>query len=442
MTKSALDVLDELESVGGRLKKEAILNREKSNEVLQKIFYAAGNPYLVFFVNKFTRQLPLNEVRTPKHLDSNMVGFIQFLFSLSRREITGNSARGAVESFLGRSTAQEQKWMERILLKNLRCGVQDSTIKKTWPNLIPRFQVQLANLLEVATNAEKTKVEGIVDRLEYPVGFEPKLDGFRLVTMKTEGDVKLFTRNGNALDNFPELKKVLEAADYDNFVLDGEIFGTDFNQTSSVVLSEKNLKDETLLNYYAFDAVPTADWVSQECKIPFKERRKVLHELISKIASDRVQAVVGRDVESDEEMIELYNEYLADGWEGGMVKDLEGLYMHKRSDSILKMKPVSTHEGVITGWYEGKSGAKWEGLFGGFNLLLPNGVTTRVGNGFSDALKNQIFNDGPNSYKGRVAEAEGQLLTEDGKIRFPRFKRFRDIRDVDPSVAALVDQVK
>jgi len=442
MTKSVLDVLDELESVGGRLKKEAILNREKDNEVLQKILYLVENPYVVFFVNKFTRQAPVVEVRTPAHVDSNMVGFYQFLLSLSRRESTGNAARGALESFLASSTPQEQKWMERVVLKNLRCGVQVGTIKKTWPDLVPEFEVQLANLLKVKTDKENKHVVEILTKVKYPVGFEPKLDGFRLVAMKRSGEVKLFTRNGSPVLNLPLLAKVLEEARYDDFVLDGEIFGTDFDLTSSVMLSDKNLKDETQLSYYVFDAIPVADWISQKCGLTFKERRSKLAEILMNIEHNRVQAVLGKDVESDAEMIEMYENFLSEGWEGGMVKDLDGLYNHKRSDSIMKLKPFSTHDGVITGWYEGHSGSKWEGLFGGFYVLLTNGVTTKVGGGFKEAQRHEFFSNGPSSYKGKIAEVEGQLLTSDGKIRFPRFKRFRSVNDVDKAVTALVDQVK
>lgn len=442
MTKSALDVLDELEAVGGRLKKEAILNREKNNEVLQKVFYAVGNPYLVFFVNKFSRQTSTAVDHTPEQIDENVAGFIALLLSLSRREITGNAARLAVEGFLAHSTAQEQKWMERILLKNLRCGVQDSTVGKTWPDLLPSFSVQLAHVLQMTLDKENKHVTSVDTPLTYPICFEPKLDGFRLVAMKLGGVVKLFTRNGNELDTLPELAKILEAAVYDDFVLDGEIFGTDWSVSASVVLSEKNLKDETLLNYYVFDAVPSMDWTKQECSIPYEERRKKLSEILTAIRNPRIQPVLGKDVESEAEMIELYEHFLAEGWEGGMVKELTGTYDFKRSSSILKMKPISTHEGVVTGWYEGKSNSKFEGLFGGFNVLLPNGVTTRVGGGFKEVQRQEFFDNGPNSYKGRIVEVAGQLLTDDGKIRFPRFKRFRDVRDVDPAVQALVEQVK
>lgn len=93
------------------------------------------------------------------------------------------------------------------------------------------------------------------------------------------------------------------------------------------------------------------------------------------------------------------------------------------------------------GHYEGRRGTKREGLFSGFQVVLPNGVVTRVGGGFDDKLKASIQLEGPDGYIGRIVEIEAQPdplttdgLTYDGKARFPVFTRFRDPSDVDPKV--------
>lgn len=123
-----------------------------------------------------------------------------------------------------------------------------------------------------------------------------------------------------------------------------------------------------------------------------------------------------------------------------MVKDLKSKYSFKRSDSVLKLKPVTTYEGVVVSSYEGRRGSKREGLWGGFEVVLPNGVVTRVGSGFTDKLKAEI-NLNEESWIGKVVELEGQPdplthdgLTKDGKVRFPVYIRTRDFSDVDPKV--------
>ena len=131
----------------------------------------------------------------------------------------------------------------------------------------------------------------------------------------------------------------------------------------------------------------------------------------------------------------FYAECLDEGYEGVMLKDMAAPYRWKRSDAILKMKPVATEEGVITSWYEAKESTKRAGQFGGFVVLTPNGVTTRVGGGYSDDLKSKIFSEGPDTYVGRIAEVEHQPpATPSGAMRFPVFSRFRDVSDVDPKI--------
>jgi hypothetical protein len=118
-----------------------------------------------------------------------------------------------------------------------------------------------------------------------------------------------------------------------------------------------------------------------------------------------------------------------------MLKRLDTPYQWKRTDAILKMKPVATEEGVIVGWHLSPEKTKRAGQFGGFHVLTKNGVVTKVGGGYTDALKKQIQTEGPDTYIGRIAEVEHQPpFTNDGKLRFPVFSRFRDPADVDPAV--------
>ena len=135
------------------------------------------------------------------------------------------------------------------------------------------------------------------------------------------------------------------------------------------------------------------------------------------------------------ELRQFYNECLAEGYEGVMLKRLDTPYQWKRTDAILKLKPVATEEGVIVGWHLSPEKTKRAGQFGGFHVLTKNGVVTKVGGGYTDALKKQIQTEGPDTYIGRIAEVEHQPpFTNDGKLRFPVFSRFRDPSDVDPAV--------
>jgi DNA ligase-1 len=364
---------------------------------------------------------------------------------LSTRAVTGNAAKDLVVNLFTDMTVTQQKWCQRILLKNLRCGVQSTTVNKVWPGAIVGFSVQLAETL--STRYEDGKGIIIEDPVIYPVRVEPKLDGLRCVAVKHNGEVTMFTRNGTVLETLPRIKSLLEGAPWDDFVLDGEAMGETWNDSASVVMSHKKGKDDSKMIFHVFDALHFTDWHDQESRLDLEDRVELVEELVEQVGSPAVVQVPGRIVNNQEELLEAYMADTDAGYEGIMLKDLVAPYLFKRSSNIRKMKPVMTHELVICGHYEGRRGSKREGLFGGFNAMASNGIVTRVGSGFTDKLKSEIQLN-PESYLGKIIECECQPdpstsdgLTTDGKLRFPIFCRFRDERDVDQKLVKIRDTI-
>jgi ATP-dependent DNA ligase len=443
---SVIDILELLESDNSRLFKEDVLESNNDNELLRRIFQIVGDPYTNFYVSKF---------RVPKeqshHEEDDFVveSFLKMLTEeLATRAVTGNSAKGAVEQFFLTLDARQAKWCTRILLKNLRCGVQAATVNKVWPGTIVGFSVQLAETLKTQHDPQVGIV--IKDRIKYPVRVEPKLDGLRCVAVKHNGEVSLFTRSGSVIDTLPRIKDLLEAAPWDDFVLDGEVMGKDWNESASVVMSRKSNKDDSNMIFHVFDAMPFVDWRDQDSNITLEQRVELLEELVGMIDQPfgGVVTVRGVIVNDQRELLEHYSRFNDEGYEGAMVKDMASPYIFKRTEAVRKLKPIATYEGVVVGNYLGTRGSRREDLWGGFIVLLPNGVMTRVGGGFNDKLKAEINMD-PKSWVGRIVEVEGQPdpatadgLTKDGKIRFPVFIRERDPRDVDPRVVAAYRKFK
>jgi ATP-dependent DNA ligase len=271
---------------------------------------------------------------------------------------------------------------------------------------------------------------------------EPKLDGLRCIAIKKDGVVTMFTRSGSPIETLPTIKAALEAASWDNFVLDGEAMGRDWNESASVVMSHKTAKDDSGMVYNVFDAMVFDDWKDQANDADLLSRVDLVKELVEQVGSDHVVHVGGITAKDQDQLLKFYGKCIESGYEGIMVKKLASPYIFKRSDSVLKLKPVTTYEGVIVGHYEGNRGSKREGLWGGFQVVMPNGVVTKVGGGYNDKIRAEISID-PDSWIGKIIEVEGQPdpltadgLTADGKVRFPVFIRERDPRDVDPKVIA------
>jgi DNA ligase 1 len=441
---SIIDVLEKLESDNSRLFKEELLEVYNDDLLLKRVFTVVGDPYTNFYINKFKAPKPLEKSTVSDN--GAIMAFIEMLHEkLSTRQVTGNAAKRLVESFFEGIDARQAKWCQRILLKNLRCGVQSSTVNKVWPGAITKFSVQLAESL--TTRHENGKGIIIEDNVNYPIRVEPKLDGLRCIAVKHEGTVTMFTRSGNVLETLPKIKLALEKAQWDEFVLDGEIMGESWNESASIVMSHKKGKDDSSMIFHVFDAMPFIDWQDQVSELTLTNRVALVGELVTKCDNPVVKQVPGRLVKNQEELLGMYASETSAGFEGVMLKDLDALYLFKRSSNIKKLKPTMTFEGVVIGHYEGNRGTKREGLWGGFEVKLPNNIVTRVGGGFTDKLKSEINLD-PDVWIGRVVEVEGQPdpltgdgLTSDGKIRFPVFIRERDIRDVDQNLLRIKDSI-
>ena len=197
-------------------------------------------------------------------------------------------------------------------------------------------------------------------------------------------------------------------------------------------MTTKSANIETL--FHVFDCVPLADWQAQKSELHYRARLLDLHTIIGDTTGTPFRYVKATMANNEEELRAFYEECLDENYEGVMLKDLMAVYKWKRSAAILKLKPVATEEGVVVGWYQAGKATKRAGQFGGFRVLTPNGVVTRVGGGYTDRLKAEV-NANPDSYIGRIAECEHQPpFTNTGAMRFPVFCRFRDASDVDPKV--------
>jgi len=450
MERTVIDILEELESTSGGNAKRAILEAARGNDLLKRVFVGAQDPYTVYYVNKF--KIPAPGSARPGGSDVVVERFIAHVLPrLSAREVTGNEAKALVEHEFGKMTRLEQKWMQRVLIHNLRCGVQESTVNKVWPGTLMGFKVALAATLK----SEFVRGEGIrlMESVSYPIRVEPKLDGLRCIAVKRAGEVTLYTRNGTVLETLPRIKQSLQTAAYDDVVLDGEAMGEDWNESASVLMSSKTRKDDSRIVYNVFDAIPVDDWIAQETQLTLAQRCLLAHEAVLATLDFEgrpcVRQVPHAIVNNEEELRDYFSRCMDEGHEGVMLKAPGAVYEWDRSRSIMKLKPCATFEGTVVSWYEGRRGTKREGQFGGFEVLLPNGITTSVGGGFSDVLRAQIQLEDPSSWIGRIVECEAQPdpatkdgLTVAGKMRFPVFIRERSPADVDPAIVAAYDAWK
>ena len=428
---NTIEILEKLESDNSRLFKEALLREHKDNETLRRVLVMAADPWKNWGVAKYDK---VDFFGSHGHEDAMLDAFMDLLDLLNDRKMTGSKARGAVEGSISAFDDLGKKWAERLLLRNLRCGVSATTINKIWPGSVVPFAVALADTLTtVGVNGDFT----ITDPIKYPVRVEAKLDGLRLIAVKQHGEVSMFTRSGTPIETLPRIKAAIEALPADDFVLDGEAMAASWEDSASVMMSSKTKKDDSEMLYHIFDCVRFEDWQAQKSETHYRARLLDISMIVGDVQGTPFRYVKSTLAANETELREFYAQCLDEGYEGVMLKDTAAPYRWKRSDAILKLKPVCTVDLVIVGHYDGNIGSKHEGHWGGFKAMAANGVVTNIGGGFNDKVRAEIKATGPAAFIGRIIECEYQPdpltsdgFTSDGKLRFPVFSRFRDIDDV------------
>ena len=415
-------IIQELQSDNSRLFKEAIIRRESdaANEELFQGIILALDGFRTFGI----QQVPFAEN------DGNGLNpaiFYETLKRMESRVLTGNEMRDAVDDLCNQATMEQwNSWYRRILIKDLRCGVTQRTINKHSRYKVPVFECMLAD------DSKKHGKKMIGD-----VIVEPKLDGVRVIAIcdLDKREVKLFSRNGKELINFPEinmqLSGVLSQMSH-SIVFDGEVVSGNFQKLMREIHRKGSAEtNDAVLNL--FDCIPFKDFKEGICRSNILERKSTLerYQFGSKI---RLVEYVKIDLSSKEghKRFLEYNKLSIDkGFEGIMVKPQVGVYECKRSSLWLKVKPFIEVSLVVkdfedgTGRNSGKLGA-----------LICEGeddgrlIRTNVGTGFSD-LDRVTFWKYRNNILGQIVEIRADAITqnknsvEEWSLRFPRFLRFR-----------------
>lgn len=423
-------VIDNLESVSGRLDKEAIVleQAKQGNSEFFEGVRLALDCMVTFGIKK-----------VPEKTDADGPGLEWDSFSLVltgfvNRSITGNLARDTINNMMKTATrAQWNSWYRRILIKDLRCGVSEKTINKMveneWPNfVVPVFSCQLAH--DSANHDSKVAGKKLI---------EVKLDGVRVITVvHPDGRVDQFSRNGKELVNFPTVKDQLSRV-ADTFtepmVLDGEIMSSSFQDLMKHVHRKSDAKtDDAVLNL--FDAMPLADFEAGICKTKQSVRSDYIQKWVTAHEAQLPNVAVLGHEEVDLDTDEGQKQYrainaraIAGGYEGIMIKDPDADYRCKRSVAWLKLKPFIEVSLEVTAVEEGTG--KNVGRLG---ALVCSGtddgkdITVNVGSGLSDDQRIEFW-DLRNEVIGNVVEVRADAITQnqDGtySLRFPRFLRFR-----------------
>lgn len=381
--------------------------------------------------------------------DLPFLDFIDLTRKLRNRELTGHAARDAIEEAAQSSGVDVWNYFyRRILLRDMKIGVTSTLVNSVLKTiggealdyLVPKFQCQLA----VDSKGHPKKMAG-------KKFIDVKLDGARMLTVldKEAGEVSMFSRNGIEQFNFPHIRDALKQMLphlQDSIVLDGEILSDTFQN----LMSQFQRKDATTVDMKLglFDIIPMREFLTGESKMTQTARHEMLVELqtsgaLRQFCGDSVYVIPKLTVDLDtpegqKEMREFFDDAVAAGFEGIMIKCPKAGYKGSKGSNWMKWKPTISVTLKVVGVEEGEPESKYEGMLG--KLICEgadevDGETIRIktacGSGITDEQR-KLWWDDHSLIMNYLVEIEADAATqsqdaEDGvySLRFPRFKGVR-----------------
>jgi ATP-dependent DNA ligase len=313
---------------------------------------------------------------------------LQNLYYLSSREVTGNAAIAHLRAILSGLTPDDAKVIERIIEKDLKCGVQVSTANAVWGGLIKEYPVMLCSPYE----------QKLVDKIKFPAYAQLKMDGMRFNAIVRDGKCEFRSRNGKEILLLGNLEQefIALAGDVD-CVFDGELMvmhpdDIQFmdRQTGNGILNKANkgtisVKEAAMVHATVWDVIPFAYFTDGYCPVPYSKRFASLELLLQKQPSKdkKIWLVTSDIVQTMEEAQTIFEGYLAQGLEGIILKDGSGEWEDKRAKHQIKFKGELECDLKIVAVEEGTG--KYAGMLGAVVCESSDGIIkVNVGSGFND----------------------------------------------------------
>jgi DNA ligase-1 len=416
------DFVTEITTSNSKKHKQDVLQKYKDDSVVHRYLKIAFDPYAVYGIStkKLHKSVPATSI----------IGIhsIFELFTYLTQHNTGtDQIVGLCQDFLDGVAACDREsadLLEKLICKDLSIGCEAKTINSVIPGLIPTFEVQLAQKYF----EKPERVEGKT------FAITTKIDGGRIIALKENGQVSFYTRAGQKYEGLVDLEQEMLEKFPDNVCLDGEITLLSRGNLSSKEAYKETMKivrtkdkEKHGIKMQVFDYMTAEDFKLQQCDQPYRLRRAYVDQLFNMIDFRYFELLPLLYVGSNTELIPtILDDEIANGEEGIMINIYDAPYEFKRTNNLLKVKKMQTMDLEIIGFEEGEG--RLAGTLGAVLVRYKNNNVVKVGSGFSDTLRKEIWQN-RDSHLGAICEIQyfEETTNADGgeSLRFPVFKDFR-----------------
>lgn len=265
-----------------------------------------------------------------------------------------------------------------------------------------------------------------------------KIDGLRALIYMEDGE--LHTSSRGAMNYDAAMSDILNNEQLINLfknnpglILDGECYhhGYSLQKLNSIARTQKTAVDYDVLQFYWYDIVDTnatfdERWafmqdIKDQLNLTFDPEREF------KDGELRIQFVPQIEVTGWDNMMELHNQYVSEGWEGLVIRDPSKIYRpNGRTNDMIKIKKYSDMEVLVIGYELGLRGS--EDMT--FRCIMPD-KTEFLAKPFGDrAVKEEYVANFESNYKNQIATVKYFYLSDTGVPLQPMLKCFRLIEDM------------
>ena len=357
----------------------------------------------------------------------------EYLTSLSRTR-DKEQRYSIMSKIIKDCTAEEQKWIISIILKDLKIGLSYESFFKHFDLRavdIYNSTSSLISVCEYLSNPKSQKYSQIFYQIFSPIKpmlvarmtldnimktfqgvkvlVETKFDGERIQCHLHENEVQFFTRKGVDYTTIygPKFSHLIKTSiNAKSAILDGEIVVYDkINKRyapfgDNKTIAKEEVETDKCLVYQIFDIIyltsPNGQIYSLN-NVILSDRKKILSKIVTPVPN-KIEVVLGVEVNSIDEIMAQFNLALQRAEEGIVIKRLDSIYKpDKRCPDWVKMKCdyidtiVDTLDLIIIGGYYGEG--KRINLSNPFSQSIPNSININNINNSNIDINQDFYSD-------------------------------------------------
>ena len=409
-----LQMIESLASLSSTKQKQELLGSFSNLPVLKRVFTMALDKVTYSYG---IRQLPKY---TSQATSLSLAQALDMLEGLHKT--TGHAGRDLLADTLSKLSANDANVIERIVRRDLKCGVGRTMTNKVWKDLITK-----PPYMRCAVYSEKTS-----KHIVFPAVLQEKADGRFLYAIKDGKSITYMSRQGEESD-FSQLTEAFLKLQDGVYVGELLVRGVESRSEANGIL---NSDKAHLANVYVnlWDYLTLDEFSNKISNVSYAKRFQYLISILEGAPEGQLYVIPNIEVRSIQEALVIVGTWMYEGKEGGVLKDYSLPFKDHTSNKQLKLKLEMDIEVKCTGFTEGTPGTSREATFGAMTYSNDEGTIQGQTSGFTDADLT-LFNSNRVHYIGKVFTIQFNDLSKSRSsdtysLMHPRFIMFREDKDI------------